>query len=686
MNYKSVLKARQISYTQTIVLALMILLSFCLSAQERPPYFDGPYIFQQEDSLQIKWIEGGYPQDTVIARADATVFQRDSLPVVDLQKLDFPEAPSSTYTGVEKIMVISDVHGQYELMRQLLLAGGVINAQNEWNLGEGHLVVIGDNLDRGDEVLPILWLFFHLEQQAIAQGGRVHLLLGNHELMVLNGDIRYLHRKYNYTAGALRTPYKDLFAEGSILGDWIAQHQVAVSINRNLFLHAGLSPEVLKLQLSLDQMNRLFRDKILRQPEDSIEADPTLSLLYGEDGPVWYRGYFAEKPLAKGKFKKQLKGYDQQKMIVGHTSQESIQFRYGGKLIVVDCSIKLGQDGQILLIEDDASYIIDRDGEQLLLTRTKENPTTSIQDIMMASVSRPKLTLNTDFVQLVRRKREKEYQEAQISLQADGLEHDFTGRIRARGNIRKEVCNLPPLMVDLQKSDLDALGYVRNDKLKLVIPCKDWKVGQTNLYKEFLVYELYRQISDHGLQTKLIDIEVDGPKRNYELTGFLIETEQDYSHRTGAMALQWGRVTASAVDRERFVRMMFFQYMIANCDWSVSNKHNLELVKYPDNMRTEFVAYDFDYAGFVGNTYAVPANILPISSVHQRYFFSYKTTDEEIDAAIAYFLEQEEAIYAICAAADYLDEETREKCQEYLRPFFDLLRNPRKFKRTIGRA
>ncbi|MEL7427368.1 MAG: hypothetical protein AAFN81_30545, partial [Bacteroidota bacterium] len=76
MNYKSVLKARQISYTQTIVLALMILLSFCLSAQERPPYFDGPYIFQQEDSLQIKWIEGGYPQDTVIARADATVFQR----------------------------------------------------------------------------------------------------------------------------------------------------------------------------------------------------------------------------------------------------------------------------------------------------------------------------------------------------------------------------------------------------------------------------------------------------------------------------------------------------------------------------------------------------------------------------------------------------------------------------------
>ncbi|MCB0639141.1 MAG: metallophosphoesterase [Lewinella sp.] len=665
--------------------ATLLLLSVSLQAQDRPAYFDGPYIFQQNDSLRVKWIERGFPHDTTIARTDATVFSRDSLPVVDLRALDLPAASASTYTGVERIVVISDVHGQYGLMRELLLASGVIDTLDNWALGQGHLVVIGDNFDRGDQVLPILWLFFKLEQQALARGGQVHLLLGNHEVMVLQGDLRYINRKYAYTAGALQTPYPELFAAGSVLGDWIARQQVMVSINRNLFVHAGISPELVDLELSLDELNTIFRERILRQPGDSLTADPLLAFLEGGNGPLWYRGYFREEPLSMSKFKRALRYYDQQRIVVGHTSQEEIQTRYEGRLIVVDCSIKLGQQGQVLLIEGDDLHIIDQEGEQLPLAATGDHPATSIQEALMASATRPRLTLGTDFSRLLRTKANEDYQPAEISLRADGLEYTLTGRVRARGNIRKEVCLLPPLMIDLRKADLDSLGYVRHDKLKLVIPCQPAPNNQTNLYKEFLAYELYRLIDDHGMQTQLVDVEITGPRRQYELTGFLIETEQDYARRTGAMALQSGRASASAVDRQRFVRMMFFQYMIANCDWSVSNKHNLELVKYPDNPRTEFIAYDFDYAGFVGNHYAVPADILPIGSVHERYFFSYPTTEEEIDEAISYFLEREAQCYAICANADYLDPETREDCQEYLRPFFDLLRDPRRFKREIGR-
>ncbi len=674
--------ATHLAYCCTLIL---LLLNSTLSAQERPDYFDGPYIFQQKDSLRIKWIERGFPHDTIIARTDATVFERDSLPVINLQALAFPTAPGSSYTGVERIVVISDVHGQYELMRELMLASGVIDTLNNWALGQGHLVVIGDNLDRGEQVLPILWLFFKLEQQALAQGGRLHLLLGNHEMMVLNGDIRYLNRKYNYTTGALQTPYQELFAAGSVLGDWIAQHQVVVSINKQLFLHAGISPEVLDMKLSLDDLNAVFRERILRQPEDSIDADPVLKLLSGEKGPLWYRGYFGEKPLKKGKFGQQLKQYDLQKIIVGHTSQKDIQTRYNGRLIVVDCSIKLGQDGQVLLIENDAVYIIDKDGEQLPLAGVGDSPTTSIQEVLMESTTRPQLTLRTDFLQLLRGKTEEEYQVAEISIRTSDIDHTLAGRVRVRGNMRKEACVLPPMLIDLRKSDLDSLDYLRHDRLKLVIPCQQRTFSQTNLYKEYLVYELYRQISDHGFQTQLVDIEIVSPKKQYELTGFLIETEQDYAHRTGATVLPTGRVAASAIDRQRFVHTMFFQYMIANTDWSVSDKHNLELVKYPDNPRTEFIAYDFDYAGFVGNNYAVPADILPIRSVHDRHFLPYPTTDEEINEAITYFLEREEAIYSICAAADYLDEETSVSCQDYLRPFFDLLRDPARFKRAISR-
>ncbi len=674
-----------ISSSRYLGALVFILFALSLGAQDRPSYFDGPYIFQQADSLQIKWVERGFPHDTTIARSDATFFDRDSLPLVNLQELAFPTAQPTIYTDVERIVAISDVHGQYELMHELLLASGVIDTLDNWALGQGHLVVVGDNFDRGDQVLPILWLLFKLEQQALAQGGHLHLLLGNHELMVLHGDLRYLHNKYNFTAGVLQTPYHQLFAEGSILGDWIAQHQIAVSINQHLFIHGGISPEVMNLGLSLEGLNTVFRERILRQPSDSILANPALDLLFREEGPLWYRGYFGEDALSKGKFRRQLKQFDQQKIIVGHTSQEDIHTLYNGRLIVIDCSIKLGQRGQVLLIEGDETFIIDQDGEQLLLVVQKNPPSTSIQEVLMASTTRPQLTLRTNFSQLLRSKLHEEYQPAEITLRSEDLDHTLTGRVRARGNIRKQVCVFPPIVIDLRKSDMDSLEYVRHDKLKMVIPCTARPIAQTNLYKEFLVYELYQAINDHGIQTQLIDVEIDGPRRDYEVTGFLIETEQDYAHRTGATVLESGRVTAAAVDRQLFVRMMFFQYMIANCDWSVWNKHNLELVKYPDKPRTEFICYDFDYSGFVGNQYAAPSPTLPIQSVHDRYFFSYETTDEEIDDAISYFLEHEEELYAICANAEYLDERTREDCQEYIRPFFDQLRDPRRFKRTIGR-
>lgn len=647
-------------------------------------YFDGPYIFQQPDSIQLKWIAQGVPNDTTIARSEATVFQQDSLPIVDLQRLQFPTKQASTYTDVERIVAISDVHGQYELMHELLRTSGVIDTADNWSLGNGHLVVIGDNFDRGDEVLPILWLLFKLEQQAIAQGGQLHLLLGNHELMVLHGDLRYLHKKYNYTAGALQTPYKNLFAAGSVLGDWIAQHRVAVSVNGNLFLHAGISPKLLALNLSLEEINTAFRERILRQPDEVIDADPVLDLLYGSDGPLWYRGYFGEEAISTSKFKRQLKKYALQKIIVGHTSQEEIHQLYDNKLVVIDCSIKLGQHGQVLLIEKSEIYIIDQDGEQLPIAITEHKKTSSIQEALMASSSRPEFTLRTNFQQLIRGKTKEEFQPVEFSLRTANFAHSFSGRVRARGNFRKQVCHFPPLLVDLKKTDLDSLDYMRHDKLKLVIPCHLSKSQQINLYKEFLLYDLYHIINDHGLKAKLVDVEIIGPKNTHQVTGFLIETERDYAHRTGARVAKASRVRSSKLDRKAFVRMQFFQYMIANCDWSLANNHNIELVQFPDKPRPEVIAYDFDYSGFVGNQYAAPSPTLPIKSVHDRYFFSYPTTDEEINQAITYFLAQEATIYAACTAADYLSPKDQEKCIHYLRSFFDLLRKPERFKKKIS--
>ena len=53
-------------------------------------------------------------------------------------------------------------------------------------------------LDRGDDEIAILILLQKLHKQAEAQGGAVYILNGNHEVLNVSGDFRYV------TQGAFR--------------------------------------------------------------------------------------------------------------------------------------------------------------------------------------------------------------------------------------------------------------------------------------------------------------------------------------------------------------------------------------------------------------------------------------------------------------------------------------------------
>ncbi|MBK7410171.1 MAG: metallophosphoesterase [Saprospirales bacterium] len=195
---------------------------------------------------------------------------------------------------MKNLVAISDIHGQYTLMVDLLSAHGVIDNSNHWTFGEGHLVVVGDVFDRGGDVLDILWLVYNLEKEAEMEGGMVHYLIGNHEVMNLGNDLRYVNKKYRYTTIMLRKPYPQLFGPDTSLGRWIRSKPVAISINDMVFVHAGFSETCLDLDLSFGEINTTFQERIIDQPEEYIQADPILRVLTGADGPLWSRGYFNE--------------------------------------------------------------------------------------------------------------------------------------------------------------------------------------------------------------------------------------------------------------------------------------------------------------------------------------------------------------------------------------------------------
>lgn len=670
-------------------LLTIILFTNPVLAQKFDHYNDGPYIFDKKDSLQLQWVEKGVPYDTIIAKTDAGLFDRPSLPTVNLQDLEFSIDREANYKDIDKVIAVSDVHGKYEILIKLLKAHQVIDDQHKWQFGHGHLVVVGDNFDRGESVLDILWFLFFLQKEAEKAGGKVHMMLGNHEVMVFNGDLRYIHKKYYYTSAAFTTRYDQFFRKGSILGDWIVGHKTMTSINHRLFVHAGISMDFLQLGYSMKKINKIFSKQIIRQPKEKIKNNLELAFLNSRNGPLWYRGYFDKDALNTDSIDIILKKLHQKNIIVGHTSMEKIFSFFDGRVIGIDNGIKRGKAGQVLIMENDKLFIGDIDGNHSKIKPFQKPEKPSVFDLIYSTEGVPTLNLVTDMGLLIRKSHKEEYQATAFSLMDDKghLVLELPARVRARGEKRKRVCRFPPVKLDFKKSLLDSLGFQTTDKLKLVFPCNDEKHQQIQLYKEFFLYELYGLIDTNGLRTKRIKINIGNEdKKNYEFTGFLIEDEDEYARRKNAQILEKSRINASYMDRESFVRMEFFQYMISNTDWSLRNRHNLELVKLESMDRAIAIAYDFDYAGFVGQDYAVPHESLPIESVHDRYFYNYAISEEEFYDAVIFYLSKEEDIYELCEKAHYMDEATIKENKEYLSGFFDLLRKPKELRKEMKRG
>ena len=102
-------------------------------------------------------------------------------------------AAKDTWTGVDRIVAVGDVHGDYEQFVKLLRSAGLIDDNEEWAGGQTHLVQTGDIPDRGADSRKVMDLLMKLEKQAKKARGYVHALIGNHEAMNMYGDLRYVH-------------------------------------------------------------------------------------------------------------------------------------------------------------------------------------------------------------------------------------------------------------------------------------------------------------------------------------------------------------------------------------------------------------------------------------------------------------------------------------------------------------
>ena len=343
-----------------------------------PSNEDGPYIFHGSKKASIMIMDGMSDIDTLTIGKEE-LYNANFLckfDGADIKPLQFQlrrkhQVPPEKYDMPTRMFVLSDIEGNFEAYYNLLVANKVIDKDYNWIFGDGHLIHIGDMVDRGEYVTQCLWLTYHLEQEAAKHGGRVSFILGNHEQLVLLGNKDYAADKYKELYQRLQTIPSKLYSDRTELGRWLRSKNSIIKVGDYIFVHAGISPEMLKYGLNITQMNRLVRRKIDKYIFDSEEEK---ALLYN-DGILWYRGLVESngnyEKIEEGQLNTILKTYGAKTIVVGHTPVGSVSEDFGGKVIRTDVSHY--DNSSALYFENGVKYVVDAKGNRILLSGAQKS-------------------------------------------------------------------------------------------------------------------------------------------------------------------------------------------------------------------------------------------------------------------------------------------------------------------------
>lgn len=315
-------------------------------------------------------------------------------------------AQEDVWTGVERIVAIGDLHGDYDQFFTLLTQTGLVNKKGKWTGGKTHLVQTGDVPDRGPDTRKIMDLLMRLEKQARKDGGYVHALIGNHDAMNLYGDLRYTTPE-EFAAFRTRDSerVREAFYEREIeqlkqspppeglpefndeyrkqweekhplgyfehrfnfgpngdYGKWIRGHNTVIKINETLFLHGGISPKY--AASSIREINETVRKELedFSLLKEGMTIDP--------EGPLWYRGLAqGDEQELEPHVEAVLAHYAAKLIVIGHTpTAGTVIPRFNGRVIMIDVGLSNAYGGRLacLVIEKDVPYALHR-GKKLRL-------------------------------------------------------------------------------------------------------------------------------------------------------------------------------------------------------------------------------------------------------------------------------------------------------------------------------
>lgn len=321
------------------------------------------------------------------------------------------------------------------------------------------------------------------------------------------------------------------------------------------------------------------------------------------------------------------------------------------------------------------------------LTLTAQTPEVDHPFQMLAQYDSLEVYLEADFKKLPKDKTKNSWLPAVFQVRkGETILRTFEVSIQARGNNRREVCDMPPLKIRFAGAGKlpDSVAELRT--LKMVAPCKGSSNYETLILKEALTYSLYEHMTPESFRTKLVRITLkDRSRKNaYDpVHAFFIEPEAELADRLNCYAIKPTVMSPRGLEESTFNRVCVFQYMVGNTDWTPYNRHNIRILIHRATKAVIAVPYDFDYCGAVDAPYAVPQTGAPIQHVRQRYFFGLCRPKEDYQRVFDAFLAQKDPLLKRCDTFPYLSKSAKEDVKSYIESFFPILENPKAVRKEI---
>jgi len=262
---------------------------------------------------------------------------------------------ANPFEGCQRLVAVGDLHGDWDNSIRILLATRLVKFTGEEKNREqrradnyswaGHewecLIQTGDIVDRGEFSKQLYDLFDILREQS---NGRVINLIGNHELMNLNRDWRYVNEiEHVHWGGGKKSDRKAMW--NGAWGDKMLETYRAVHIfNNTMFLHAGLEKKY-TYHGDLARLNDEVKDNIrANRSGRALKSD----ILY-DNGPLWSRHLSQSKERAAcPDLETMARTFKIERMVVGHTPVDygKIKSRCGGHYVMIDTFISKDGYGQ----------------------------------------------------------------------------------------------------------------------------------------------------------------------------------------------------------------------------------------------------------------------------------------------------------------------------------------------------